>query len=224
MKKLIFDDITRRCIGSVEGAAEFQGHGVCVPLSSLPADLDLTDPSCLFLASDGVTVYHDTTALLTQSKAARQVRIKSEAARLIEALDWKLGRAREREAAGWGTLAEVDSVLAEREEIRRSSDAAEAALDALTDVASVQSFTWFVDVPVAAPRRLTRRQFTERFSSTELQAVLAAVGANGALRAWWEKFCLADDINLDDPATLAGAQALEIAGLIGSGRAAEVLA
>ena len=224
MKKLIFDDITRRCIGSIEGAAEFQGRGVCIPLSGLPVDLDLSDPSCLFLASDGATVFYDASALLTQSKTARRVRIKTEAARLIEALDWKLGRAREREAAGWGTLAEVDAVLAEREAIRRSSDAAEAALDALTDAASVQAFTWSVDVPVAPPRRLTRRQFTERFTSAELQAVLAAVGANGALRAWWEKFCLADDINLDDPATRAGAQTLEIAGLIGNGRAMEVLA
>ncbi|WP_157201655.1 hypothetical protein [Massilia sp. Root418] len=224
MKKLIFDEITRRCIGSVEGAAEFEGRGVCIPLSRLPADLDLSEPACLFLASDGATVFRDTTALLRQSKAARQARIKAEAARLIEALDWKLGRAREREAAGWGTLAEVDAVLAEREAIRRSSDAAETALEALTDVASVQSFTWAVDVPVAPPRRLTRKQFTERFSSAELQAVLTAIDENGAMRAWWEKFCLADDINLDDPATLAGVQALEIAGLIGNGRAVEVLA
>jgi hypothetical protein len=224
MKKLIFDEITRRCIGSVEGAAEFQGRGVCIPLDGLPAALDLSDSSCLFLASDDATVFRDTTALLAQSKTARQARIKAEAACLIEALDWKLGRAREREAAGWGTLAEVDAVLAEREAIRRSSDAAEVALEALTDAASVQSFTWAVDVPVTPPRRLTRKQFTERFSSTELQAVLAAVDANGGLRAWWEKFCLADDINLDDPATLAGVQALEIAGLIGTGRAAEVQA
>ena len=224
MKKLIFDEITRRCIGSIEGVTEFQGRGVCIPLSGLPGDLDLIDPSCLFLASDGTTVVHDVTALLTQSKAVRQARIKAEAARLIEALDWKLARAREREAAGWGTLAEVDAVLAEREAIRRSSDAAEEALDALTDAASVLAFTWSVDVPVTPSRRLTRKQFTERFSAVELQAVLAAVSSNGALRAWWEKFCLADDINLDDPATLAGAQALEIAGLIGSGRAAEVLA
>jgi hypothetical protein len=39
----------------------------------------------------------------------------------------------------------------------------------------------------------------------------------------WEKFKLARDINLDDPATQGGVQALEIAGLIGEGRAAEVL-
>lgn len=39
-----------------------------------------------------------------------------------------------------------------------------------------------------------------------------------------DKFELADDISLDDPATRAGVQALEIAGVIGTGRAAEILA
>ena len=45
-----------------------------------------------------------------------------------------------------------------------------------------------------------------------------------ALRAFWEKFRMAQEVNLDDPATQAGVQALEIAGLIGTGRAAVVLA
>jgi len=225
MNKLIFDEVTRRCIGTLAGeSTNYNGHGLCVDTAGLPEGLDIRDLSSLFIGADGVTVTCDPAARLAQAKAVRKKRIKAEAAMLIEELDWRLGRAREREAAGWGTLAEVDAVLAEREAIRRSSDAAEAALDALTDASSVQTFTWSVGVPVAAPRRLTRKQFTERFTSAELQAVLHAVGANGALRAWWEKFCLADDINLDDPATLAGAQALEIAGLIGNGRAAEVLA
>lgn len=46
------------------------------------------------------------------------------------------------------------------EAIRRSSNAAEAAVDALTDVGSVQTFTWSIDVAVAAPRRLTNKQTT----------------------------------------------------------------
>jgi hypothetical protein len=225
MNKLIFDEVTRRCIGTIAGASEgFNGAGLCADVGGLPEGLDNGDLSYLFIGADGVTVTYDFHTKLAQAKQVRMFGIKSEAANLIAALDWRLGRAREREAAGWGTLAEVDAVLAEREAIRRSSDAAEAALDALADVASVQAFTWSVDVPVVAPRRLTRKQFTERFTSAELQAVLAATNANGALRAWWEKFCLADDINLDDPATPAGVQALEIAGLIGAGRAVEVLA
>ena len=157
-------------------------------------------------------------------KATVKARIKETAAQLISALDWKLERARERADAGWATLAEVDAVLAEREAIRRSSNAAEAAVDALTDVGSVQTFTWSIDVAVAAPRRLTHKGFSDRFTDAEMQAILAAAEANAALKTWWEKFKLARDINLDDPATQGGVQALEIAGLIGEGRAAEVLA
>jgi hypothetical protein len=173
---------------------------------------------------DGVSVDRDPVAALDRAKAARKARIKAEAARLIEALDWKLVRAREREAAGWTTLAGVDAVLAEREAIRRSSGAAESAVDAMTDVGSVQAFVWSVDVLVPAPRRLTQTQFAGRFTDAELQGILSAAQANPAMGAWWEKFKLAKDINLDDPATQAGVQALEFAGLIAAGRGAEILA
>lgn len=161
---------------------------------------------------------------IERRKVALVHRIKQEAATRIAELDWKLARAREREAAGWATLAEVDAVLAEREAIRRSSNAAEAAVAALDDVAAVQAFTWRNEVEVVAPRRLTHKQFTDRFTSEEMQAILAATATNPALNAWWEKFRLARDINLDDLATQGGVQALEIAGLIGEGRAAAVLA
>ncbi|MGY8628107.1 hypothetical protein [Chromobacterium violaceum] len=172
---------------------------------------------------DGASLVRDAQAALSRAKAARKARIKQEAARLIEADDWKLQRAREREAAGWGTLAEVDAALAGREAIRRSSNAAEQAVDALTDAASVQAFTWTVDVAVAVPRRLTHKQFMARFTDAEMQGMLKAFGDNPALRPWWERFSLARDISLDDPATQAGVQALEATGLIGKGRAVEVL-
>jgi hypothetical protein len=225
MKRFIFDDVTRRCIGYIEGSIDgYNGQGVLVDADSISPDVPTDDMTSLYLSDDGVSVIQDITALLAQAKAARKTRIKAEAARLIEATDWKLARAREREAAGWATLAEVDAVLAEREAIRRSSNAAEAAVDALTDVGSVQTFTWSIDVAVAAPRRLTHKGFSDRFTDAEMQAILAAAETNAALKTWWEKFKLARDINLDDPATQGGVQALEIAGLIGEGRAAEVLA
>lgn len=225
MKRFIFDDVTRRCIGYVEGSTDgYNGNGLLVDAGSIPPDVPTTDMASLYLSDDGMTVIHDSTALLAQVKASRKARIKQEAASLIDALDWKLARAREREAAGWATLAEVDAVLAEREAIRRSSNAAEAAVDALTDVGSVQTFTWSIDVAVAAPRRLTHKGFSDRFTDAEMQAILAAAEANAALKTWWEKFKLARDINLDDPATQGGVQALEIAGLISAGRAVEILA
>jgi hypothetical protein len=218
MQKAIIDLNTNAIVGIANDGFIPEKHQL---LLDLPEDFNPDDVA--EWAYDGQGLTHDTVALLERAKAARKARIKAEAARLIEATDWKLARAREREAAGWAALAEVDAVLAEREAIRRSSSAAEADVDALTDVGSVQTFTWSIDVAVAAPRRLTHKGFSDRFTDAEMQAILAACQANAALNAWWEKFKLARDINLDDPATQGGVQALEIAGLIGEGRAAEVL-
>lgn len=218
MQKAIIDLNTNAIVGIANDGFIPEKHQL---LLDLPEDFNPDDVA--EWAYDGQGLTHDTVALLERAKAARKARIKAEAARLIEATDWKLARAREREAAGWAALAEVDAVLAEREAIRRSSSAAEADVDALTDVGSVQTFTWSIDVAVAAPRRLTHKGFSDRFTDAEMQAILAACQANAALNAWWEKFKLARDINLDDPATQGGVQALAIAGLIGEGRAAEVL-
>ena len=218
MQKAIIDLNTNAIVGIANDGFIPEKHQL---LLDLPEDFNPDDVA--EWAYDGQGLTHDTVALLERAKAARKARIKAEAARLIEATDWKLARAREREAAGWAALAEVDAVLAEREAIRRSSSAAEADVDALTDVGSVQTFTWSIDVAVAAPRRLTHKGFSDRFTDAEMQAILAACQANAALNAWWEKFKLARDINLDDPATQGGVQALEIAGLIGEGRVAEVL-
>lgn len=218
MKKAIIDLNTNAIVGIANDGVAPEKHQL---LLDLPEDFNPDDVA--EWAYDGQGLTRDTVALLERAQGARKARIKAEAARLIEATDWKLARAREREAAGWATLAEVDAVLAEREAIRRSSSAAEADVDALTDVGSVQTFTWSIDVAVAAPRRLTHKGFSDRFTDAEMQAILAACQANAALNAWWEKFKLARDINLDDPATQGGVQALEIAGLIGEGRAAEVL-
>lgn len=161
---------------------------------------------------------------LEQAIAARVSEIKAEARALIEATDWQLQRARERDAAGWATYAELDAVLAQRESIRQSSGLAEQAVAALATVAEVQAFTWGISVSVAAPRRLTHKQFMDRFTDIELQGVLDAVAANAQLRTWWTRFERAQNVVLDDPATQAGVNALEIAGLLAEGRAAAVLA
>lgn len=145
MKTLIFDALSRRCIGSIEGdKSAFNGDGVLLDVDALPEGLNLDDTSSIFLAEDGVSVTQDTTVLLERTKVARKTRIKSEAAALIEALDWRLGRARERAEAGVTGVETVADVLAMREGIRVSSSHAEAEVNALTDVASVQSFSWSI--------------------------------------------------------------------------------
>lgn len=161
---------------------------------------------------------------LEQLKAARVSRVKAEAAERIAATDWQLTRAREREAAGWGTYAEIDAVLALRESIRQSSSAAEDAVHALENEQAVQSFEWGNSVVVETPRRLTHKQFMDRFTDLEMQAVLTLVAQSTAMRTWWTRFEKAQHVNLTDYATQAGVQTLEISGVLAEGRAAEVLA
>ncbi|MEY4592702.1 MAG: hypothetical protein RIR18_1597 [Pseudomonadota bacterium] len=146
MNTLIFDALSRRCIGSIDGdKAAFNGDGVLLDVDMLPEGLNLDDLASLFLSDDGVSVTQDTTVLLERTKAARKTRIKSEAALMIEALDWRLARARERAEAGVTGVETVADVLAMREAIRVSSSQAEAAVNGLTDLASVQTFTWAVN-------------------------------------------------------------------------------
>lgn len=172
---------------------------------------------------DGVNVNHNPAVALNRVKAARKTKIKAEAEALIVATDWKLQRAKEREAAGWATLSDIDVVLAERESIRRSSSAAEAALDALTTVADVTAFAWSVGIDVRPPGRLTHKQFLERFTDTEITAILTARASSITLEKWWVRFEKSQTVVLEDPQTIAGVNALEISGLIAAGRAEAIL-
>lgn len=167
----------------------------------------------------------DPVLALSRARSARIAAIKQEAAALLEASAWRVQRVQERELAGFASLADVAAVLAERESVRRSSDAAEAAVTALTDMAAVQAFTWAPDaVTVQAPRLLTHEQFIQRFSPSEWEALTNAARVNAPMDAWMRRLSHANFVNLDDPATQAGVQALEMAGLLLPGRAAEVLA
>ncbi len=155
-------------------------------------------------------------------KARQIARIKDQAAQLISATDWKLQRAQERDAAGWGSLADIDAVLAEREAIRRSSNAAEAAVSALTDAAAITSFSWQVSATVELPKRITRGQFLDRFTAAETEQILAAAASNVALKRWVMRLENSEWVKPDEARN--GLAALEIAGLLQPGRAAQILA
>jgi hypothetical protein len=79
--------------------------------------------------------------------------------------------------------------------------------------------------PVAPSiRTLTKLEYMNRFTDDELAAIYTAAKAVVQVEIWLEKFKLAQEINLDDASTVSGLQAMEAAGLIGTGRAAEILA
>lgn len=77
--------------------------------------------------------------------------------------------------------------------------------------------------------RLTKQQFIDRFTPSEMQGILAAARQSVAVEAWLFRFqSLTPDvdgtsIDTNDPRTVAGVLALEQAGLLPAGRATEIL-
>lgn len=71
--------------------------------------------------------------------------------------------------------------------------------------------------------QISKLAYMERFSDTELAAIYGAAKVSLAVEVWLEKFKLAEFIDLTDPRTLTGLQALEASGLIGHGRAMEIV-
>lgn len=77
---------------------------------------------------------------LQAAKTALVRRVKAEAAKRIANLDWKVERARERDALN-GTTS-LQDVYTERELIRLASDEAETAIASLASLGDIQAFSW----------------------------------------------------------------------------------
>jgi hypothetical protein len=78
-------------------------------------------------------------------------------------------------------------------------------------------------------RRLSKLEFIDLLTDTEYVTILAAAKESVQIEAWIRKMELATpdndgtSIDLDDPRTQGGVQALELIGLLGNGRAEEIL-
>lgn len=72
--------------------------------------------------------------------------------------------------------------------------------------------------------QLTQKEFLKRFTPLEYSAVKGAAAANGTVDYYFQLLMAAAYVCVSDPDTMAGVQMLEQAGLIGEGRAAEILA
>lgn len=79
-------------------------------------------------------------------------------------------------------------------------------------------------VPVVQPAPWTKKDFLLKFTTAEYAAIKAATLVNSTLDYYWQLFNVAGEIVKTDPVTIAGIQTLEAAGLLGAGRAAEILA
>ena len=77
--------------------------------------------------------------------------------------------------------------------------------------------------PVPA-RILSVLQFRDRLSAEEELAITAAGMASAAVRVWLDRLAGAQEVNLDDPRTVAGLHAMAAAGLLFTERVTEILA
>lgn len=78
--------------------------------------------------------------------------------------------------------------------------------------------------PAPAERTITKVAYLRRFTGDERVGIRTAAKTNAALEDYLHLMDRADEINLDDPDTIAAVQMLESVGLIAAGRAVEVLA
>ena len=172
---------------------------------------------------NGTALIQDVAGALTRKKAEKITQIKSMVTEQIEALTWRLERAKERDAiAAAGET--VNDVLTEREALRRAGNRIETEINALSTLADVNAVQFTVkpedSITVA---RVTRLQFLQRFTDDEMNGFVTAAKTNAALEAYLMKLQNAEGIVLTDPATIMGTQALEMLGIIGTGRAATIL-
>ncbi len=70
---------------------------------------------------------------------------------------------------------------------------------------------------------LSRLQFMRRFTDAELATIYTLMKTELAIEIWMEKFRMASEIDLTDVDVVTGVHGLEAMGIIGVGRAAEVL-
>ena len=91
-------------------------------------------------ATDAQSAAEKEGAVLDAARQALVHRIKTEAAERIADTNWKVERARERDAINGTTT--LQDVYAERELIRQASDEAEAAVGGLESMEKIALFSW----------------------------------------------------------------------------------
>lgn len=190
----------------------------------LPAPADLSAENASEWILQGGQLVRDPVRQLNNARALRIGQIKGQASASIDALGWRLERAREQDAMAIPGERVAD-ILAAREAIRRASNRTEAAVLAAETLEEIAAITLEItDDDTVRPAAITREQFLARFTQEEIGAILTAAKANVALEAFVLRLTTASYISVCDAATQAGVQALEIAGLLSSGRAEQILA
>jgi hypothetical protein len=82
------------------------------------------------------------------------------------------------------------------------------------------------DAPTAAPprRTVTPREFLSRLTLPEKLAIRTAAQADAQVAVWIDELVASTEVDLDHPETVAGLEAMQVAGLLTPERVAEIRA
>lgn len=161
---------------------------------------------------------------LSTLKLSKIAELKQYVRLLIEATDWRIERAKEREAIGaeGETLTDVYS---QRETYRRAGNRAEKEIQALDNAESIQSYQFAItDADTYQSGVLTKLQFISRITVDEYKNIAKARKTNAELDRMFQMLELSEYINTQDESTIASIQSLVQAGFITEQRAEEILA
>lgn len=95
-------------------------------------------------------------------------------------------------------------------------------------VPDLNSVTWsngscsFIDIPVST-RVISKYQFVKRLNPDEYASIKQAATMNAQVGYFWEMFESVEQVDLDLADTISALQMMESGGIIGAGRAKEIL-
>jgi hypothetical protein len=70
---------------------------------------------------------------------------------------------------------------------------------------------------------ITKRAFLKRITPEEFATIKGAAAVNATVDYYWQMFMLSEEVDLNFPDTIGGITMMEQAGLLATGRAAEIL-
>lgn len=179
------------------------------------------------LVDDSEPINTDPVKTLEALKSAKIAKIKTQASKMMDETAWRLERAYEREKLGiteQGDFETPTAVLSAREAIRRASNRVESEIGQLDNADAIANYQFTVqdnDYPVACG--LTHLQFLRRFSAEERTKITQARNTHPQLNDYFVMLELARFINPADPDVILGVNQLEMIGVIGKGRAGQIL-
>lgn len=133
---MFYAQLTSGVVTSVTETAEE------LPASPNHIAIESYDTSLLGLHYDGVN-FHAPILTLEEAKAEKIAQIRQEQSQQINALTWRVERAKERELLGVAGESVID-VLTLRESIRQKGNLACAQVEMLADLQGVQGFNWLI--------------------------------------------------------------------------------